>query len=542
MGLHKNIKLAVFLAVLGGCSRMLTPEVHDPELNTTRDSYKALTPSTIIPPHVSKKKAKPIVSEPALPGHFHTLVSVDVGESIPIKDVFMEVARQAKANVSLDPRVQGSTVLYAQKKPFIEIVKHLCNSQSLRYSIEGDMVVVEPDDPYLKNYDIQFLNVSRKRQNKTSVSTDIFSDTQGAKIQIDNGSNTLLTDGNTTDFWAELEVNIKSLLKNSNPYTKESNAPVDFSIHKQGGIVSVFGTSKQQHMIQDFIDKLKKAVSSQVLIEAKIMEVNLNQSHKTGINWDQLRGSVNVVAPLENFGKDDTQAVALKVKGDDFSVIAKFMEQFGTSRILSNPRLTVMNNQSAVLKVATNQVFFKIQYDREVGVNNKPDVERTSSQVQTIPVGIVMIVHPSIDTDTGEITMTIRPTISRVKKVVQDPASAALPNSPKNEVPEVEVREMDSVLKMTSGDTIIMGGLMQDESQNASAGLPDVQEVPLLSWLAGSKQDAHTVNELVIFLKASILERDAGESISNADKDLYSTFTKDPRPLDLPPKTEAASL
>ena len=144
-----------------------------------------------------------------------------------------------------------------------------------------------------------------------------------------------------------------------------------------------------------------------------------------------------------------------------------------------------------------------------------------------------MMVHPTIDTQTGKITMNIRPTISRVIDQKEDPAVAILSKQTKTStVPEVQVREMDSILQVESGGIVIMGGLMEERSDNETTGLPGAQDVPLFGNLFQAKNSERQISELVIFLRATIIE-DEEESITPADERVYKTFGKDSRPLGL---------
>jgi type II secretory pathway component GspD/PulD (secretin) len=136
-----------------------------------------------------------------------------------------------------------------------------------------------------------------------------------------------------------------------------------------------------------------------------------------------------------------------------------------------------MNNQSAILKVATNHVFFRIDYNRDYGYDSRREHEYVSSEVQTVPIGLVMVVHPAINLENGSVTMTLRPTISRIVDEKQDPAVAIVSQQKQQSlVPEVQVRELDSVVHMKSGEIVVMGGLMEERSDNEQTSLPGITE------------------------------------------------------------------
>ncbi|MCC7167426.1 MAG: type II and III secretion system protein [Rhodospirillales bacterium] len=340
------------------------------------------------------------------------------------------------------------------------------------------------------------------------------------------------------------------------PATPTSTTQSFFSVNKQAGIISVFGTQRQHRLVRTYLEMVKRSVSSQVLIEAKVLEVTLSDAHKTGINWRTVGGwNVNAAQPLGISSTSSTGATTTTLptvgppfttfntatsnfltvgflnKRLDLNVLASLIQEFGTVRTLSSPRLTAMNNQTAVLKVAENEVYFRV--DIQTTTNNGVSQTTYSSTMNTVPIGLVLTVQPSINLDTEEIALGLRPTISRIARRVNDPAvdlqAAAAGSSVTSAVPVVEVREMDSVVTVPSGQVVVMGGLMQERIQKNTTGVPGAQDLPLFGNLFKANADQLTLTELVILLRATVVH--AGDSIAPADRDLYTRFTRDPRPL-----------
>lgn len=322
-----------------------------------------------------------------------------------------------------------------------------------------------------------------------------------------------------------------------------------YAIHKQAGLLTIHGTSQQHKLVKDYLTRLKRRITAQVLIEAKVLEVRLHDQFKTGINWRAIAGDFNFAAPLMDSAIQvasppyTTLSVATQNMGamgvvnQKFGALLQMIEHFGTVRTLSNPRLTVINNQPAVLKVAENKVYFQVKYEQRFITNQNGEVSlsntfATESSIHTIPIGFVMSVHPSIDLDTDEVILTLRPSITKSSTSVTDPAVSIADKSVVSSIPVVEVREMDSVLKLQSGQIAVLGGLMQENVQNSETGLPGLGDIPLLGNLFKAKVDDREVTELVIFLQATIIE-DAEPivAVTPADKQLYSTYAQDPRPL-----------
>lgn len=517
------------LSFLGGCDLVEHRQFHDPALKLQKEDYEKITkapcPQRCVPSF--RPKCVPLSQTPCLTPAMRKEVSLTLCETTSLKSVFMELGRQVGVGIGLSPEMaceRGGISYSAHKMPFIEVIKDICSLTNHRFQIQGSRLLIEPDNPYFMTYNVQFLSNTRKSENRISVSTDVFSPLETQK-RADNGSNSILVDASLLDFWAELEQNIKMIL--SSPMSGAQR----YTFHKQGGLVSVVGTAKQHEQICDYLKKLKESTTTQVIIEAKIIEVALDNAYKTGINWSQLGGDVHLTAPLGALAGTQIarDVFTFAVDHEKFSVVLNLVKKFGTVRTLSNPRLTVMNNQPAMLKVATNEVFFHLEFERFFQAEGKPDIENISSDAMTVPIGLVMVVQPSVNLQTGEITLALRPTISRVQKEVEDPAvSIKSHQKVKSTVPVVQVRELDSVLKIRSGQVLVMGGLMEDRSSYATSSVPVVDSIPFFGEFAKGKDDERKITELVIFLTAHIVD---DPYVVEADARVYNTYTEDPRPL-----------
>ncbi|MEB3701791.1 Type II and III secretion system protein [Candidatus Bealeia paramacronuclearis] len=533
------------LCILSSCDLIEHREYHDPGLKLRAEDYKTITKEPVSPQVIPEFKPQPkaLKPKPVLTPEMKKPVSLIIQDNVPLKEILLELSRQAGVGLALSPGISGKAegITYsAQKQPFIEVIRDLCELTGLRFQITNNLIKIEMDEPYLVTYDLHTVSQVRKNDNKSSISTDIFTVLQDKQNRADNGSDTVLQGNTLTDFWSELEQNLMMILSQKDGTLKKGTPSLDYTIHKQGGLITAKGTAQQHKQLYDYFNQLARATATQVIIEAKIIEVTLNNQYKTGINWSQLGGSFNFSAalgstttpgPYKKSTLSSRDLVTFAFQHEDFSSVLNMIKKFGTVRALSNPRLTVMNNQPAMLKVATNEVFFMVDFERVFAGNDKPDTENISSQIMTVPIGMLLVVQPSVNLETGDIAMTLRPTISRVEKFVDDPAVAIKSaNTVTSKIPVVQVREMDSVLRLKSGQVVVLGGLMEDRAENSSASVPVVDSVPVLGELGRGKDDDRKVNELVIFLTAHIAEEPI---IAPADERLYNTYTEDPRPLAL---------
>ena len=290
-------------------------------------------------------------------------------------------------------------------------------------------------------------------------------------------------------------------------------------------------------------------MATQVLIEAKVIEVSLSDQYRSGINWSKVQGgdlktSANFgdlarSAESLNVARAQSDYVSFGLTDKTFSAILQSIQTFGTAKTLSSPRLTVLNNQTALLKVAQNQVYFKLNYDKSFYTNSNRETTTVSSDIQTVPIGLMMSVQPSIDQETGKIILSLRPTISRLAQSVRDPAvdialssssnTSITASSSSSLVPVVEVREIDSVLSVYDGEIAVLGGFLEVRSRYSDQSLPGISKLPIIGELVKGTNDGDEVVELVILLKVSIIEDHA--PLNEADERLVSSYTNDPRPF-----------
>lgn len=463
--------------------------------------------------------------EPEISPKFRTKVSLSTTKNMLLVNILARLAESAGINIVIAPEIEGQIACNAKDRPFIDVLQDICDSAGLKYTINNDSVKVEYDSPVLKTYNIQFLNIQRDMTSSIATSTDIFTDQlsldansgSSNSSKTDNGSTSVITGTVKNDFWNELTTNLTQMLGDDG----------QISIHKQGGLISVYASQQKQNAVKKYLKLLKQSVESQVLIEAKILEVTLNDEFQGGINWNIVGHDGSIT-----YGSSEQSGMfSIGVGHKNLSVLAKTIQKFGAVKTLSNPRITVLNNQSAVLKVAKNEVIYIPSLQKQYATNaNNSNFDFMSTTLHTIPIGLIMSVVPSIDRKTNTVLLDLRPTISRVVEHKEVPFFYQTQQSKNSDhmmqkIPIVDVREFDSVLRLRSGQVAVMGGLMQEESHNRREGLPNASE---FDFAFGAREKRTKVTELVIFLKATILNR---RSHHAADKKFYKTFSNDPRPL-----------
>lgn len=368
-----------------------------------------------------------------------------------------------------------------------------------------------------------------------------------------NTSTTSVSNRSDNNFWYNLEKNIRDMLRASNLADNPSNplgghpaptfgAPQDDGgdtmrspavpnpetgsnvrssviVNPEGGLIAVRATSRQHEKIQQFLDVVVGAAKRQVLIEATIIEVKLSDTYQQGINWQSIgRGGLTMtqkqvgttalpsgVLPNSSPGVFVIDYLNPTSRLGNIAATIQLLESFGKVKVLSSPKISVLNNQTALLKVVDNNVFFSIKVTPAV-LNSSGGVSTPAiyeSKLETVPVGFVMSVTPQIS-ESDEVTLNVRPTITRVVDYVRDP-NPALGNVVSS-VPVIQARELESIMKVNSGQIAVMGGLMQDSVDNAKDGVPLLSTLPVVGNLFSYRNEKSSKTELVIFMRPVVVK------------------------------------
>jgi general secretion pathway protein D len=306
--------------------------------------------------------------------------------------------------------------------------------------------------------------------------------------------------------------------------TAEFEKSVSVFANKETGVLVVRATSRQHEKVQEFIDRVMSTAKRQVLIEATIVEVKLNDQYKQGINWSRaLLGAQGFALSQAGTAGIGATAGALTINYFDptseyGNILAsvQLLEKFGNVKVLSSPKLSVMNNQTASLKVADSKVYFTLQSTYTPATATTLGTYLVTSTANSVSVGLTMSVTPQIS-DSDTVTINLRPSISRIISYAKDPnpnlanpcgtgvANCNIPGI-ENLIPEIQTREMESIIKIESGHTAVMGGLIQESIDKNTSEVPFLARIPLLGNLFQNRDDTTSKTELVIFLRPVVIK------------------------------------
>jgi general secretion pathway protein D len=301
---------------------------------------------------------------------------------------------------------------------------------------------------------------------------------------------------------------------------------VNINANKETGVLIVRATGRQHKKVQEFIDRVMTTARRQVLIEATIAEVTLSSNYQQGIDWSALAlgtkgfqmtqaGTVGLPTSTNTPKMMVLKYVNPTSKFGNLSSSVSLLDSFGDVKVLSSPKLSVMNNQTATLKVVDNKVYFTISSQITPATALSNAIVNYTTTAVPVAVGFTMNVTPEIN-DSDYVTINVRPTITRIIGYVNDPnPNLAYPCGTNttcnvtpivNRVPEIRTREMESIIRVNSGQIAVLGGLMQDEINNLTDGVPLLDEIPVAGNLFKSRNDTKTKTELVIFLRPIVIK------------------------------------
>ena len=517
------------------------------------------------------------------------IVSINVTEETPIVQVINELARMSGTDIQIDPSIIGGVNLNLRDKPLRYVFNRICGLTDVRYKEKYGIVVFERDIPYAKTYSLDFLDISRNSSSSMSLNTSGLTTGSSEVSNQVSGTGTSSVDSSSSDtFWEDIVEDVKQIIKiteethkvytktaltiqnnatenikrqqmldkqmngeNTN-YVDDTSASIssnfaddstsnigsdsEIRVNKRAGIITIVAGEKAHRKIQDYFDKLKKKASAQVLIEMRFLEISLDKKYEAGIDW----GNINIANVLNiaqtPITASNTYATLVLNKGIDAT--AHLFESFGSTRTLSNPRINAMNNQPALMSFATNNVYFKVTAENTTltsAAGTSQNVTNINAEAQTMPIGVIMSVLPSINIDNGTVTLNLRPTISKTESSAQDPTTYSYIDSAgdvhtekvDNQIPIANVRELDTILKLKDGQTAVIGGFTERRQEDSSSGVPFIRGIPILGNFFSSKKEHATTVETIILVKATIINH--GAKMSDYEEDVYSSFSDDPR-------------
>jgi len=509
-----------------------------------------------------------------------------VVNNVKVQDLLFALARDARLNVDIHPGITGYVSLNAIDQTLPQLLSRISKQVDMRFELDGPNLAVMPDTPFLKNYRIDYVNMARDVtgtvSTNTQISTSALTTTGGGATGGGNTSRIQIENKSKNRFWESLEKNLKDLLhetdkifpegstetvmeQNSSQSTTGTGAPAPAINTPRGsqvnpslaaspnpaallnsgatvvkrmtfreaasvisspesGVITVRATSRQHEKVQEFIDRVMSSARRQVMIEATIIEVVLSDGYQQGIEWSRITSNATFGVTRPTLTTNVPNAVTpytltYKIPLSLLSTV-DLLRSFGTVKVLSSPKLSVLNNQTATLKVSEDYVYFNVKSDTTTTANVGTTVGVTTTP-QSVSVGFFMSLTAQIS-ENDTVTLNVRPSISSISELKRDP-NPIIPKDIPNYIPQIRTREIESLMRIESGDIAVLGGLMEDRMDNKSGRVPGLGDIPFFGELFNTRANSSSKSELVIFLRPTVIK----DASINGDFSSFSSLLPD---------------
>jgi MSHA biogenesis protein MshL len=480
-------------------------------------------------------------------------------EDAPARAFFEGLVADSSVNMLVHPDVKGRVSLSLKQVTLIEALEaardlYGYDFRPMGSSPDGRGYLVLPATVQTRVFQLNYLDLQRIGVSRTRVSSGQV--TQNANSSTgDTGSNDEQTQTSSTtgtavltrsesDFWKEIETNIVALVDGQTKEDKTENVRKANSVvvNRQSGVIVVRAMPDELRSVAEYLKKTQSTITRQVILEAKVVEVELNSGFQAGINWTALATDGNKSyffgqrGPNGGFDNDPltpggiqnvtpgnpvtgqvvsslANAFTFAFDSTDFAAFIQLLDTQGRTRVLSSPRVSTLHNQKAVIKAGTDEFFV-------TGINSNTttgEATTTTLDVELTPFfsGVALDVTPQISED-GTVLMHIHPTVSEVndqsKRISFGDSSSDLP------LAFSQIRESDSVVRARSGQVIVIGGLMRETRKRDDYKTPFLSSIPGVGNLFKSQRDVSSTVELVLLLRPVVANDDDWETmVKDAD-------------------------
>ena len=501
----------------------------------------------------------PVANQVPQENRFNVVVN-----ELPAREFYLGLVEDTPFNIIVNPGVQANITLNLKNVTIDEVMDIVREVYGFDYKKKGNNYFVYPNSLQTRLFRINYLNLSRQGSSSIDVSsgqiTKTVNNTSGSSSGNSRGGynsaqnstantkfGTQLKTEFKVDLWKELANSLRTIIG-----TEDGREIV---VNPQTGVVLIKAMPDELLRVEEFLEATQMIVGRQVLLEAKIVEVELSDGFQAGISWAALgkpgsgktitAGQVGINSLLTNVTLPATAPGAVEGGGgfsglgseltgpfggvfalaldlNDFKAMIELLGTQGNVQVLSSPRIATMNNQKAVIKVGTDRFFVT-----DLNSSNTSGTDGSASEIPDVELtpffsGVALDVTPQINT-TGEIILHIHPSISNV---TEDNRTISFSDNLQISLPMAKstIRESDSIIRAKNGQMVIIGGLMSTKATDDNSSVPFFGDIPIVGNAFKHQRELSVKSELVIMLKATYLEDD--NAINRTLSDTKQRFKK----------------
>lgn len=513
--------LCAALCLVPGCFKPRHPGPGSAYEEIQREMDLAAESSPVGPPPEVMAALLPSVDVP-LPEPEEQRFDISVHE-YDARTFFMGLVQGTEENMLVHPGVEGSISLELRNVTIAETMEMVRDVYGYDYRRTAAGWQVFPAALQSRMFVLSNLHLTRKGATETLVSAGGISQNSENNRTTSKGSSSKIVTDSEMDFWKEMETSLQVIVG--------ADAGRKVQVNPHTGLVLVRALPGELREVEMFLRAVQDNVTRQVILEAKILEVILEDGFQSGINWfalgynkdgNSLMGGMIGESPIaDGVNLFDSTGLAsagstLRAAGElpvfsaalrisDFASFIELLETQGDVHVLSSPRISTLNNQKALIKVGQDEFFVTdVDTERE-GTGTDRSILITPTLAPFFS-GIALDVTPTID-EGGMVMLHIRPLISEVRQ--QNKQITLGTESPLNlPMARSTIRESDTVVRARSGQIVVIGGLMQDVQRDEQAGIPGLSRLPLVGGLFSFIDKQRTKTELVILLRPIVVDSD----------------------------------